>query len=346
MAKKKSDAHLLLEHTDTITEKMWLQSLSYIPPQNFSFYDANFKKGPDGKFVTDKDGKMMLESQFRSDIIKRIIAYENTFFPKWIQAWKDYLLYTGDREYELRRKGMCFLTNEKQPIVYTFVNRLHQALFKANFTIKTYAMSESKTKSAKAVQRFIEFCFSSSNCRQGMIDCGFTSLLLGPGYARTTFDVSKEKVKQIKDDVLSNDSVKKVFNVTNNYANFEWVSEFSLFGEPFVPFYEQRDMIYRKVLPIKSIMKKIQSINKEITMDHFRYIIRNPKPFSFKNYEKIKLIKYYQSSVVDSMVANNEPNFLVDNYFRMTRDNNHCEYIERWTEDNLVIFINGFIVFD
>jgi hypothetical protein len=34
-----------------------------------------------------------------------------------------------------------------------------------------------------------------------------------------------------------------------------------LFGEPFVPYEDQRDMIYRKVLPINAIIKKIAALS-------------------------------------------------------------------------------------
>ena len=71
----------------------------------------------------------MLESRFRSDIIKRISIYEQTFFPKWIQEIKDYTLCTVDRAIRLKEKGLTYLTNEKQPIVRTFVDRLVQTLF-------------------------------------------------------------------------------------------------------------------------------------------------------------------------------------------------------------------------
>lgn len=134
--------------------------------------------------------------------------------------------------------------------------------------------------------------------------------------------------------------VRKIFNIEDNYAKFEWVSEFCLFGEPFVPFYEQRDMIYRKVLPIKSVMKKMAAVNANLSKEHLRYIIRNPKPFSYKNYDKARLIKYYEDWAMGSI------NFVVDNIYQLTLDNNHCEYVERWTNENLVICMNGYIVYD
>jgi len=128
--------------------------------------------------------------------------------------------------------------------------------------------------------------------------------------------------------------------IGDSYAQFDWVSEFELFGEPFVPFYEQRDIIFRKVLPISSIMKRLAVLNTKLEKAHLQFIIKNPKQFSLKNYEKVRLIKYYENYALNTL------NFQVDNLFQLTLDNNHSEYVERWTEDNLVLFLNGYIVYD
>ena len=99
-------------------------------------------------------------------------------------------------------------------------------------------------------------------------------------------------------------------------------------------------MIYRKVLPINSIIKKLALLNTNIKKEHLEFIIKNPKPFSLKNYDKIRLIKYYEDYALNTL------NFQVDNLFQLTLDNNHSEYCERWTADNLVLFLNGYIIAD
>lgn len=163
---------LLLEESDTLAEKVQKIPQSYQSPQNFDFYGKNF--------VKDKAGSLQLENRIRTDIIKRISIYENTFFPKWIQAIKDYVLCTVDRALELKRKNMSYRTNEKQPIIRTYVDRLVQTIFRANFSLKAYAQSEKNFKRTKAVQRFVEWCFSSSEARQGLIDQATTAILIGP----------------------------------------------------------------------------------------------------------------------------------------------------------------------
>ena len=59
---------------------------------------------------------------------------------------------------------------------------------------------------------------------------------------------------------MKNNDIDHLFHIEDFYANFERVSEFSLYGEPLVPFYEQRDMVYRKILPMRTILKKIAAL--------------------------------------------------------------------------------------
>lgn len=319
---------LLLEPADTLTEKMnWLTRPPM--PAEFDFYGKNWLK------LDEKWNVLILETRIRSDIIKKISIYEQVFFPKWIQAIKDYTLCTMDRWLRLKEKGMQYLTNEKQPIIRTYVDRLVQTLFKANFTIKAYPVSSKNAKKAKIVEHFAERCFSSSKAKKTLVDMWTEAITVWPAFARSGFLASKEKAKEIADPVIQ-----KVWGIQDNYAQFEWVSEFNLFGEPFVPFYEQRELVFRNVLPLKVIMKKLAALDWNLKKEHLQVIIRNPKPFIYKNYDKIRLIKYYEDYALGLV------DFRMDNLFQLTLDNNHCEYVERWTEDNLVLCINGYIVYD
>lgn len=322
-----TETHLLFEQTPTASEKMDML-LQHQLPTEFDFYKTNWVK-------TDKNWQVSLENKFRADIIKRVAIYEQTFFPKRVQEIKDYTLCTIDRALELKSKGLYYLTNEKQPIVRTYVDRLVQAMFGAKFAIKTYPVARKNAKKAEVVQAAIERCFSSAKSRRALMDMGTTAINIWPGFARVGFKPSKEKVKEMKDPTL-----KTIWWIQEDYAQFDRVSEFNLFGEPFVPYEDQRDMIYRKVLPIKSILKKLAALNTSLQKEHLEFILKNPKPFSLKNYDKIRLIKYYEDYALNTL------NFQVDNLFQLTLDNNHSEYCERWTDDNLVLFLNGYIIYD
>ncbi len=319
------DRKLLLEKTKTMAEKM--EDIDK-PAPYFDFWKYNTLKGKN---------KKTLENKFRSDIVARMWFWEDAFYPSWYQSIKDYTMDTTDRELDLRKKKRGYLTNEKQPIVRTYVDRLMQSLFRTQFFIKAYPLSAKTAKKTTAVQKAIEWCFASANAKKGMYDMAKTALLQWPWYARTSFNIPDEKAKDIKDQDTDH-----LFHISKFYANFEWVSEFSLYGDPGIPFYEQKDIIYRKVLPMKTILKKIWSLGVKLEKDVIEYLVTNTQEFSWQDYEKIRLIKYYSSMLCD--VKNRNYNY--DNFFNLTLDNKQWEYTEHWTEDNLVLYINGYLVYD
>ena len=325
-AQQTAETHLLFEKTETASEKMDMLLQHQLP--DFDFYGKNGVK-------TSKEWQVMLENKFRADIIKRIAIYEQTFFPRRIQEVKDYSMCTIDRALDLKAKWLYYLTNEKQPIIRTYVDRLVQALFWAHFSIKVYPLLQKNKKKAEAVQAAIERCFSSSKARQALIDIWTTAINIWPGFWRAWFKPSREKIEEMKDP-----TIKECYPIEEHYAQFERVSEYNIFWEPFIPFDEQRDMIYRKVMPIKSILRKLAALNSSLKKEHLEFIVKNPKPFTLKNYDKIRLIEYYQDYALNTL------NFQIDNLFQLTLDNNHSEYCERWTDDNLVLFLNGYIIYD
>ena len=335
MDNKDLNSRLLLEETDTLGEKMeWSRHRDL--PQGFDFYLKNgIKRWADWQAQKDKDWKLILEWKIRSDLRKRMNNFENVFFPKWIQAIKDYQLSTLDRAMELKKQGKDFLTNEKQPIIYTYVNRLVQATIGSNFTIKCYPLSEKNTKKTRSVQKFIERCFSSSKARKALSNMVASAALNWVWYARTWFNTSVERLKEIKDP-----EVQKLYNVENYYAQFEWVSEFSILWDPFNDFYDQREIIYRSVLPIKSAIKKMAAVNTELKKEHLHFLLKTPRPFLLKNYEKVRLIKYYE----DYIMVNS--NFQIDNLYQLNLDNSYCEYVEYRSWKNLVLCINWYVVYD
>lgn len=281
-----------------------------------------------------------LENDLRNIVQTKIKDYEETFFQSWVQTIKDYTLTTVDRAIELKQKNKEFMTNEKQPIIRTYIDRLVQWLFRTNFFIKAYPLTKSDEKSAEAVQKFTERCFSSSKAKKALLDMGTTAITNWIWYARTWFETSPEKIKEIK----NLESKQKTYYVNDFYAKFERVSEFCLFGEPFQNFYDQRYIIYRKILPIKTILNKIRNLDVKIWEEHIKLIIDHARPCSTKNYDKVRLIKYQEEKILRWMW--DDFNYSTENIFDVTFDNDYCEYIEYWTKDNLIIMINWYIVYD
>lgn len=78
----------------------------------------------------------------------------------------------------------------------------------------------------------------------------------------------------------------------NFYSSVEWISEFDLYYDPAMPLDKQRFVVYRSIKPMKEILKGISMMNEKISPQHLEYLLKNPKPFSYKDFNQIRLVKY------------------------------------------------------
>jgi len=275
-----------------------------------------------------------LENEIRGDIQNIVDLFDKTYFKKWIKAIKNYTLTWIDRRLDLRARKLDFLTNEIQPVVRTYVDRLVQSLFRTSFYIKAYPLSKWKADRVKKMQHLIERWFASSKAKKALLDVWTTAITNWIWYVRSWFNAPSDVAK----DMLSDKP--KVYNVDSFYTVFERVSEFCIFWEPFIPFDKQRFVIYRKIIPLQDALVRIWCFNKTLTDEQKEIIINNPKPINTKNYDKVRLIKYYEEDIL------NQKEYNIDNYYNTTFWNDFCEYIERRDRENLILMINWYIVYD
>ena len=131
--------NLALKKTKTVSEKM--EIVDKRMEWNFDFRWHNT--------ITEKKNKKILENRFRSDIDSVLTYREKTIYPSRFQSIKDYTLDVSDRKRDLIKKKREYLTNEKQPIVRTYVDRLLQSIFRTQFFVKAYPLSQKKVKKTK-----------------------------------------------------------------------------------------------------------------------------------------------------------------------------------------------------
>lgn len=304
---------------------------------NFDFYGANgIKMNDKGKIVIkkNKSGMIELENRIRAEVIEKINRWQTWPHQIWIQAIKDYTLCTVDRALELKRKKMEWLTNEKQPIIRTYADRVVTGIYKGQYSTKVYPQTKKQRKSTLAIQHFIERCFSTSKTRKTIIDSSTDAVLLWPWFYRTWFKTSKAYLSSRKD--VQHD---KNYSIWSSYATMDYVSPFNIFGEPHRDFYDQ-PIIYRNFFPIKKILEE----KKEffiLNEDQVALIVNSPCPFSNQNFNKIKLIKYYEN-----LLINNDVGIKESDLYNISISDEMCEYVERWDWSNLAIALNGYIVYD
>lgn len=275
-------------------------------------------------------------SAIRSDILKLIRIYEQSFFKNRQIGIEDYTMSNLRRQLFLEANKRANAANARVPIIKTFVDRLKKWISKANFSLKANALTSEYKNSTESIQAAIEWCYSSSKGRKVLIEAIHSAILNGNWYIKATFKTPKEKLAAIM-----NPESKNYAKIEDSYAEMKWVSEFELFYDPTTPLDDQRYVIYRSIKPIKSILKMIETMDEKITPEHLNYIMKNPKPFSNKDYSQIRMIKYWW---LEATRKGN--NYNMDNIYNITFNNDKAEYVEIWTPDTLSICINWWIVAD
>ena len=275
-------------------------------------------------------------SYIRTDILRLIQIFEQSFFKARQIGWEDYTLSALRRQLFLKKNNRENASNSKIPIVRTFVDRLKKWIVNANFTLKANALSSDYKNSTEAVQTSVEWAYSSASGRKKLMDAIHVALLNGNGYIKATFKTPKEKLQSIQ-----NPESKQYLKIEDTYSEMKWIPEFELFYDPTLTLEEQRYVVYRSIKPIRSILKMIETMDSKIDVEHLNYIMKNPKPFSRKDFSQIRMIKYW------GMEATRKGNnYNMDNLFNITFNNDKAEYVEIWTEDTLSICINWWIVAD
>lgn len=302
--------------------KDWL-----MPNKNitFDFYKKNFK-----------DDKLKVASALRDDVNRIQKVFETIFYPKRVQGIEDYTLSTARRALKLKQDGREGFSNVKQPIIRTFVDRLLKGIAKANFSVKVNPVSSEYKNQVEAVQHAINRCFSTAKVKSKIGNIASSAFLNGNGFCKASFSTPKEKLENIK-----NPETREYVKIVDEYAKFDWVSEFNIYFEPTEKIRgSQRFVINRQIKPLKDVLRIISKMDESISPEHLMHIMQNPRPFSNKDYNLVRLMKYYDNA------CNLINNFNLEKTYQVAYNNEKVEYVEIWTPDTLSVCLNGYIVAD
>ena len=296
-------------------------------PKVFDFYGKNYEKNAKKENVI---------SSIRQDITALINMFEQNFFNVWGIWIEDYSMSNIRRALWLKENQMEWRANSRTPIIKTFVDRLMKGLVKANFSMSASALSSEWEDEIEHVQSAIERAYWTSGARAALMTAAQTAILNWNWYIKSQFKTPKEKLESIM-----NPESRKYAKISNSYAVMSWISEFELFYDPILSMENQRFVVYRGIKPIKDILKIIQHMDSSITPEHLSYILANPRPFSTKDFNKIRLIKYLWLNAFKAWRW-----YSFDNIYNISINNDKSEYVEVWTRDTMTICINGWLVAD
>lgn len=295
----------------------------------FDFYKSN------GITYNNWHAIQELEMRLRQYIVNMIRFYENNVFKVFIEHIKDYDMIWIERKKKLKGLNLEFMTNEMQPIVRTFVDRLHNNAIDSSVNTKVLPIDEMELEEIKRIQKFIDVCFSSSWAKKAIKDAGFDWILHWIGYRKSWF----RPLNKYFVDLAEDDSAKdKEYVLDEPHAEMSFVPRYSLFADPTKDFYKT-PIIYRTWTTIKDAIKDLKDFV-NLNEEQITIILKNPKKFSNTDYSKAKLMQRYDHCDLD-LEKYNEADI-----YAVREDNDDVEYVEYRDAENLVIMLNWYIVYD
>lgn len=255
-----------------------------------------------------------------------------------IQAYKDYFMYTKDREAQLEKDWEERRTNVKSPLTYQYTNAAYWMVLDSDirFTAVDIKWEHEKKKDDDSSENdeksvtdemvdFASFLFTSWNAREEYLSALFDWILLWYWYLRDTF-VNKKDVVRFKDRMWR----PQVVNVNKEFPSIEYVSPFWLFFPPNTKQIDNASFIIERKLMSSTMIKQEYSkywleLQEKDIKDKWVYI-------SEKDYEAIKInMPFYNNpeawDIVESDRFNIKDKFL--------------EILEVRTKSYTSIFING-----
>lgn len=328
---------------DTITDQVLAERKTPFYANKVSdFYEANKLNPKDIEKIEKKQAKIEVVNRFRGNLSKLMNHRQVTVHSKRIQAIKDYQLTTIDRALQLKKKNMSFLTNEKIPIIRSHTDRIIKALFDGKFTWKVYgAEGKDKASNKENIQHFANWIYSSADIRKRVLEIGTDSILLGNGFLRTGFDPIPLDNEQIAKLFKSNDDIEKPdpVKITTPLAIAEYISPFNIYAEPYTDFYQQ-PIYHRYIDSIDNVMNNYKNLF-VLDKNQLAFILWSPQYFSQTNYNKIKLIKYYEDFLLDNSFG-----YEMKDLYSINPKSNPVEIIEYEYENEYAILLNGYLVYD
>ena len=287
------------------------------------------------KFTEGKDRK--LQNRLQWVVANFINHFDTHYFPKYIQAYKNYNQINDDRWAFLLSIWQEWRSNVVTPFTKVRVDTLFSNLYTSNFELTTKPRKEEYIDKQKAYQAYLDRCFSNWENKKAVVDWIKEAINIGNWFFKIWFKVLDEMIEYKK---LWNPK-NKVFSLEEVAAVMKFVSPFEIFyEEDWLPFYKKRKVVYRTWMPIDEAIE-IYEPYFTLTESESTTIVSRPYRFSEKDYTKYKLLTYYSESETNESKDAEWAQFDL-----IYHDNSYVEVVEYREKNNLVVAINWYICYD
>ena len=288
------------------------------------------------------------DSQIETEL-RRIFVYVRDYFQKYVNekevdAYKNYLLYTMDRQVKIKE----FQTNIKVPVIKQYVDTMFAAIYDNDIAFRVTARNKKDYKKAKSFNEFLDWAFTISGSYEQLMQSIKETLIVGRGFWKISFHNGNETIKFMKWG-------KQIeYNIEGEkYPKIKYVSCFDIFYDPTAEsIQESRYVIERKIMHIDEIVRDYKPFigNKAAAIKEAQ---KSPYYFNTHDYNRVKLMSFWNNETLNELMQSNpitgsrntnlpsEFNIYYKNFLTIDYKGGYSEVLEYWEDDKFVLIIDG-----
>jgi len=294
------------------------------------------------KISTDiKDSK--LDSELR-----RIFVYVRDYFQKYVNdkeilAYKNYLLYTMDRQVQIEK----FQTNMKVPVIKQYVDTMFAAIYDNDIAFRVTPRNKKDLKKAKSFNEFLDWAFTISDSYDQLMEVIKEVLIVGRGFGRISFHDGNEEISYVK-----NGQTVKYLVEGEKYPKIRYVSCFDIFYDPTAQDVESsRYIIERKIMHIDDILQEYSPFIGEKAAA-IKEAQKNPYYFNTHDYNRVKLTSFWNNDTISDFINSNpvtgtsstnlpnDFNIYYKNFLTIDYKGGYSEVLEYWEDNTFKLIID------
>jgi len=206
------------------------------------------------------------------DVKNMYINYRDSRHTYYTEIYKNYYMYTAERQAQLVKDGEEWRTNIKSPLTNMFTSGIYNMAIDSDLRPIIIDKKGDKPWLANEMLDWAEYFYTSSSFIDNFNSAMFDSVLMGTGNYKSSYMYSKTDVEFMK----RNWKKENIIDV-DDYPRIQYISPYNFVRWDAYNSLTDRFVIERKVMPAQSILKEygiywLTAIRKKSEVDWLDYV--------------------------------------------------------------------------
>lgn len=301
--------------------------------------DEEVKKQDEEKKVYE-DNSTPEEREIYWKLLRIFEHFRDNIFPQQFEGIKMNLLYSKEYERELKRAWIPHKSAKIYPLIQTIQDTFISSFYDTDLHPKVFPIDQVDPSIIDDATRFFQWWIQASDADEAIEEVRNESTLIGASYWIPGYQTSKIEDEQWETKTVFIPTIYPVsfFEMFYTVGASDFYKAPEKFRRRFIA-YDKLALVYQ---PMWGTSKKGMGAELEKKKDAILY---HWHPLSKADFTKIYDIEAYSSKYLWELWDGIATWETYDRTFNVLDTSNYCEVIELYIKDQLMIFVNGYVVY-